>query len=192
MLVITALIARNPAALDRIIKNARRHKFRRELANKKEIKADKSSPELREYLLKKLNEVEGNLAIHCILVKKKLRSEYLKDNKNRLYNYVAGVLAKAINIDADDVEVRVDRSKGKYLLREDFNGYFEERLRAGSIVSRIRIYHSYSENFSGIQFADLLAWVVYQKYNNSNSSYLDIIDKRKFPQKIIELWKSEN
>lgn len=187
MLVITALIVRNPAVLDRIIKNARRNKFRRELANKKEIKSDRSSPELRECLLKKLNEVDGNLGIHCILVKKKLRSEYLKDNKNRLYNYVAGVLAKAINIDADDVEVRVDRSKGKYLLREDFNGYFEERLRAGSIVSHIRIYHSYSENFSGIQFADLLAWVVYQKYNNSNSSYLDIIDKRKFPQKIIEL-----
>lgn len=51
------------------------------------------------------------------------------------------------------------------------------------------ITHSYSENFSGIQLADILAGAVYHKFNNGDSQYIDIIDQNKFPQKYLELWK---
>ncbi|RZB28573.1 MAG: hypothetical protein AEth_02027 [Candidatus Argoarchaeum ethanivorans] len=54
-LVLSALIVENYSPLDRMIKNMRRHKFRKELRKASEIKANRSSDELRRYMLKKLN-----------------------------------------------------------------------------------------------------------------------------------------
>ncbi len=190
VLVISALITDTPKQLDRIIKNARRYKFSKELRKAKEIKFNKSSPELREFLITKLNETTGCQAIHCILDKGRLYSQYLKGNKHKLYNFVAGSLASVIILDSDNVEVRIDKSKGKYVLRTDFNEYFEAKLRMGSKIGKINIFHSYSENFSGIQFADILSGSAYQKFNNADSHYADMIDHSRFPQTFIELWKS--
>ena len=49
-----------------------------------------------------------------------------------------------------------------------------------------RIYHSYSEKFSGIQHADLLAWVIFQRYNNNDPSYFGKINTSTFRQSIIK------
>ena len=190
VLVISALLTTDPGQLDRIIKNARRYKFSKELKGANEIKFNKSSRELREYLITKLNETIGCQGIHCILEKGKLYSKYLRENKHKLYNFVSGSLASAIILDSDSVEVRVDESKGKQILRDDFNRYFEPKLRMGSNIGKLSISHNYSENFSGIQFADILSGSIYQKYNNGNSHYADMINLSSFPQTFIELWKS--
>ncbi len=190
VLIISALITDDPLQLDRIIKNARRYKFNKELRKAKEIKFNKSSNELKEYLIKKLNETTGCQGIHCILDKGMLYSKYLRGNKHKLYNFVAGSLANAIILESDDVEVRIDKSKGKYVLRTDFNHYFESKLRIGSRVGKISISHSHSENFGGIQLADILSGSAFQKFNNANSLYIDMIDLSRFPQTFIELWKS--
>ncbi|MEM0133856.1 MAG: DUF3800 domain-containing protein [Thermoplasmatales archaeon] len=189
VLVISALITDDTKQLDRIIKNARRNKFRKELRYAKEIKFNKSSQELREYLIKKLNETTGCQGIHCILNKEKLYSSYLKVNKHKQYNYVAGYLAAAIKLNSDSVEVRVDKSKGKQVLRDDFNNYFISKLKIGSKIENINIFHSYSENFSGIQLTDILSGSVYQKFNNANSYYVNLIDSARFPQMFLDLWK---
>ncbi len=186
VLVISSIMVNDPKPLDRIITNARRNKFRKELQTATEIKANKSSPELRRYLIEKLNDVKDIQGIHCILDKRKLYSEFLKNDKNKLYNYVAGPIASAINVNLDIVDVRIDKSKGKYILREDFNSYFERRLRMGSNILKVEFHHSYSQNFSGIQIADVMSWATYQKYNHSDPSYLNMSN---FPQTFIELWK---
>ena len=190
VLVISALITNDPSKLDRIIKNARRNKFKKELKNANEIKFNKSSPEVRKYFINKLNETCSCSGVNCIMEKKKVSSPYLKGHKDKLYNFVAGRLADAIKLDCDNVEIRIDKSKGKSFLREDFNNYFTPKLTNGSNFNNpITIKHSYSENFSGIQFADILAGAVYHKFNNGDSQYIDIIDLNKFPQQYIELWK---
>jgi hypothetical protein len=191
VLVISALIADDPRKLDRIIRNARRHKFKKELRKAKEIKFNKSSPELREYLIRKLNESNQCIGVHCILDKRDLKSDYLRDNKNKLYNYAAGQLAKAIILKSSNVEVRIDKSKGKQILRDDFNNYFERNLKEGSSIGKISIFHNYSENFSGLQLADLLSGAVYQKFNNNNPYYVDLIDKSKFPQYFKKPWENK-
>ncbi len=189
VLVISALITDEPSQFDRIIKNARRHKFKKELKKAKEIKFNKSSKELREYLIKKLNETSGCMGVHCILYKEKLYSKYLREKKDKLYNFVAGTLADEITLECDNVEVRIDKSKGKSVLREDFNGYFETKLKNGSNIGKISIFHSNSENFSGIQLVDILSGSAYQKFNNENPYYVNMIDPSKFPQKFKTLWQ---
>lgn len=173
-MVISALMVADYRELDRIIKNMRRNKFKKELRNASEIKANKSSSELKKYMINKLNEVPETFGFHTILDKDRLYSPYLRQNKDKLYNYIGGILAENIVIDRFDIEIRIDKSKGKQVLRDDFNKYFVKRLREGSTIGKLEIYHSGSESFSGLQFADLLAWSVYQKYSRGNNECTDL------------------
>lgn len=182
-LILSALIITNPQALDRIIKNIRRNKFRKELKKANEIKANKSSDNLRIYMLKKLNELKDVKIFYIILEKKKLISEYLKSDKHKLYNYVAGKLAKQLPLNDDSVEIRIDKSKGKQLLQEDFNNYFIKCLKEKPIKTTIE--HSYSHNWAGLQFADILSWACFQKFEYQNDSYVDIIQ---LDQEVFYVW----
>jgi len=170
-LILCALTVDNPSDLDRIIKNMRRNKFKRELHKAEEIKANKSSKGIIKYMLVKLNDVKHAKASFIVLEKRKLLSTYLKENKHKLYNFIAGKLAKHL-IFKDDTEVRIDKSKGKQLLQEDFNEYF---IRNVNHTKKVEIFHSYSQSWSGLQFADILAWVLFQKFEHGNNEFIDLL-----------------
>ena len=184
-MVLAALLVDEPKQLERIIKNMRRHKFRKELRKATEIKANKSSHEILRYMLLKLNEVKGARVFYIVLEKKKLFSEYLKNNKHKLYNYVAGKLAKNIILNNVDVEIRIDKSAGKQLLQQDFNSHFAKNLQDKSNLIKIRIEHSWSHCWAGLQFADVLAWSCFQKFEHNNSEYVDLL---KIEQEVYHVW----
>ncbi len=184
-LILSALIVQDYACLNRIIKNMRRHKFKKELSKAHEIKANKSSDTVRRYMLEQLNKVKDARVLYVVLEKKKIYSEYLKNNKHKLYNYVAGKLAKQLMINCFETEIRIDKSKGKQLLQEDFNKYFIECLNEKSSVCKANVFHSYSHSWSGIQFADLLAWACFQKFEHGFSEYVDLI---KIEQEVYHVW----
>lgn len=184
-LILAALMIQEPKMLDRIIKNMRRNKFKKELRKANEIKANNSSDGVRKYMLEKLNSIEGTKIFYIVLEKKKLYSEYLKNNKNKLYNYVAGKLARQIVLQDIDVEIRVDKSKGRQLLREDFNAHFLKNLNEKSNIRKVTIEHSYSHAWSGLQFADLLAWACFQKFEHENSEFVDVL---KIEQEVYHVW----
>ncbi len=183
-LVISALLVKEPAKLDRIVKNMRRNKFKKELKKANEIKANKSSKRLIKHMLRELNEIKDKKVFHIIFDKKKLYSEFLRNNKHKQYNFIAGKLARNIVLEEVDVKVRIDKSKGKQLLREDFNKYFEKNLREKSSIHKIEIFHSYSHAWAGLQFADILAWSAYQKVCFNNPEYIELIDD----QEAYSMW----
>lgn len=184
-LILAALIVDDPAPLDRIIKNMRRNKYRKELKKAYEIKANKSSKGLIRHMLLKLNELQNTKIIYIVLEKKKIFSAYLKNDSHKLYNYVAGKLAQNIILDELDVEIRIDKSKGKQLLRDDFNQYFLMKLNEKSSIRRITIQHNYSHSWSGLQFADILSWSCFQKFEHNNIEYIDLIT---LEQEVYQVW----
>ena len=184
-MILAALIVEDSQNLDRIIKNMRRNKFKKELKDISEIKANKSSDKVIIYMLSKLNEIKNVKVLYVVLEKKKLISEYLKNNKDKLYNYVAGKLAKQLVMDGAHIEIRVDRMQGKQLLQKEFNNYFTECLKEKSSPAKITIEHSYSHNFSGLQFADILAWACFQKFEHNNNEFVDIL---KIEQEVYHVW----
>lgn len=184
-LVLSALLVDNPAELSRIIKNMRRNKFRKQLKKANEIKANKSSDKIIRHMLMKLNDVQGARVFYIVLEKKKIYSEFLKNNKDKLYNYVAGKLARNIILNGNNFEIRIDKSKGKHLLRMDFNKYFLQNLNENSNIGKITIHHSYSHAWSGLQFADVLAWACFQKFEHCNSEYIDLIG---LEQEVYHVW----
>jgi len=184
-MVISALIVDDPAPLKRIIKNMRRNRFKKQLRKACEIRANKSSKGIKIYMLEKLNGLDNAKIFYIVLEKKKLFSEYLKKDKHKLYNYMAGRLARNIVLDEHRIEIRIDKSKGKQLLREDFNEYFLRNLKQRSRITKVEIYHSYSHSWVGLQFADVLAWSCFQKFEHSNSEYIDLIE---LEQEVYHVW----
>ena len=180
-LILSALIVFDYAPLDRVIKNMRRNKFRKELSKAAEIKACHSSDDIRRHMLCKIGEISGAKAMYVVLEKKKIYSEYLKNDKNKLYNYVAGKLAKNLETE-DDLDIRIDKSKGKQLLQQDFNNYFCKILASNA---KITINHSHSHAWAGLQFADVLAWACFQKFEHSDSTFIDLV---KIEQEVYHVW----
>lgn len=143
-----------------------------------ELKANSSSNDLREALLEGLSNIEDIRCHAIILEKAKVFSTYLQNNKHKLYNYVCGVLAESIGIDSGKLIVRVDISKGKQALRDDFNEYFKGKL-AGRFWNReAEFHHSWSHAWSGLQIVDFVAWSVFQKFERGNDYYTKIIEKK--------------
>ena len=136
-------------------------------------------------MLMKLNDITNASAVYVLLEKKKLFSEYLKNDKHKLYNYVAGKLAKNIGFETDKVEIHIDKSKGKQVLQEDFNAYFLKNMSDKSGKEGVSIKHSYSHMWSGIQFANMLAWACFQKFEHGNSEYTDLV---KIEQEVFHVW----
>ncbi len=184
-IVISALLVDDPVPLRRIIKNMRRNKFKKELKFFPELKANNLKKETIRYALQELNCIKNIQAFHMVLEKKKILSNFLKNDKHKCYNFIAGKLARNIVLDDVDVEIRVDRSKGKQVLQEDFNQYFEKCLREKSQIYNVTIQHSYSHSWPGLQFADLLAWAAFQKVENNNSEFIDILH---ISQEVYNVW----
>ncbi len=185
-LILAALLITNPALLTKCIRNMRRHKFRKELRKVQEIKANKSSDDLRRHMLLALNKIPDAKVFYIVLEKKKLLSIYLRDHKHRLYDYVAGKLAKSIILYDIDLEIRIDKSKGKQLLQQMFNDLFAANLRKSSSVKIISIHHSPSHSWAGLQFVDILAWACFQKFEHRDSTFLDLLS---IEQEVHFVWQ---
>lgn len=175
--VITAIWTDKPEQFDRIIKNARRNKFKKELRKAYEIKANRSSKELKTWILEKFSILESTHGQSVILEKSKLYSKYLKDNKDKLYNFVAGNLAN-IGIDTKSLVIRIDRSKGKQNLVDDFNFYMDKKFKEAKWNREIKVFHSWSHGWSGLQIADIVSWAVFRKYEYNDDHFFKIVEKK--------------
>ncbi|MFW6285737.1 MAG: DUF3800 domain-containing protein [Nanoarchaeota archaeon] len=183
--IISALIIDEPNDAKRIIKNARRNKFKKELKKTNELKANNSSKELRSYILTKINYIKNTSIFHIVLDKKEVRSSFLKSNKHKLYNFVAGKLVKNILMNNTDLYITIDKSKGKLFLINDFNQYFKEKLFERNSCLKCKISNSYSHNFAGLQLVDFIAWSVFRKYESLESFYND---KLRIEQEVFSVW----
>jgi hypothetical protein len=75
--MIVALFVNDYKPLDRIIKNMRRNKFKKELSKANEIKGNKSSFEVKVHMLNKLNQVKNSQIFCAVLNKRYLNSRFL-------------------------------------------------------------------------------------------------------------------
>lgn len=188
--IATALFISDFSKLDRIIKKLRRGSFQKELKYCSEIKGYKSSEALKRKMLSRLNEETGFQVVHIILPKKNLSPDF-RENKHLLYNYVIGKIAENIPVANSVLIVRIDKSKEKQSLRDDFDHHFKSVLKSFSSCTLQNgiIYHSDSKSWAGLQFADVLAWAEYQKICNSNSQYIELIDFEKQNEHFIKKYE---
>lgn len=172
--VITAVWVDKPERFDRLIKNIRRYKFRKELKNAQEIKARLSSKKLIEHILKKFSGIENAYAKSIILDKKNIHKD---DKKEFLYAFACGHLAD-ISIGEKNLLIRIDRSKRKQKLIAEFNAYLNNRFNDVKWNRKIKLVHSWSHEWRGLQIADVVSWAVFQAVEFESDYYTRMLGNK--------------
>ena len=91
---------------------------------------------------------------------------------NLLYDSVVYEIAKNLKI-SNNLEIHIDKSKTQHHI-EKFNYRFRNNIKSNPGY-KLKIHHSYSEKWAGLQFADLIAWSYFQKYERNNSFFVNLI-----------------
>ena len=181
--VIGVLCTVNPKPIYNCIKRIRQRKLKNKLKELSEIKANNSSNPIRKKVLNDLMKLDCEF--HIILVDKTMVRSYLFDKKNKLYNYIAGLLMDHIPMKYKKINLIIDKKDTNAFLRNDFDSYLKEYKTPWN--KQIEIKHLESHQNRGLQAVDFIAWSVHRKFNLNDDSFLEIIKPKIRTQK--ELWK---
>lgn len=184
---IAAMVVEEPKILNRILKRLRRHKLKKKLKQLPEIKANNSNKQIREYVLKKIN--KSDCQIFAIVVDKLKIFSDLYEVKDKLYNFLCGILLTRLGITSGKLIIVIDKKHTNTLVREDFDNYIKTKLNDFSKNLTIEINHlpSYSKN--ELQVTDFVAWSINRKFNVGDDFYYRIIEGKIANKEDMELWK---
>jgi hypothetical protein len=173
--VITLLICDESEiyALRRIIKKVREKLIKKKLKRYPEIKGNNSSDKIRIEVLQRF--MKTNAEVFTIILEKSKVYEYLKDKKNKLYNYISNLILNECSLENDSVCLVVDKSKTNRSLREDFDNYIRNNINQKNSSCRLIIKHENSQKEACLQVLDFISWAIFRNYEYNDSKFIEII-----------------
>lgn len=184
---IAAIIVDNPTSLSRIIKKLRQRKLKKKIKKLPEIKANNSSYVLRKYVLDKL--IKTDCELYAIVVNKDAIVNYLFNVKDKLYNYLCGILMENVKNTDGKLIIVIDKKHTNTLVKNDFNKYIENKLKSKNIKLEIEIEHKFSYSSNELQVVDFVVWSINRKFNTGDDSYYKIIERKIVNKDNMILWK---
>ena len=184
---IAAIVIDNPTSLSRIIKKLRQRKLKKKIKKLPEIKANNSTHVLRKYVLDKL--IKTDCEIYAIVVNKDAIVNYLFSVKDKLYNYLCGILMENIKNADGKLVIVIDKKHTNTLVKNDFNKYIENKLKSRNIKLEIEIEHKFSYSSNELQVIDFVVWSINRKFNTGDDSYYKIIEEKIANKDSMILWK---
>lgn len=179
---ITASVeTRNLLGLSRIIKKVRKTLGKRK-KNIPEFKFAKSDDIIRERLLKRA--VKEELLFSAVILQKQMVYDYLRDRKDKLYNYLAGFIAESLSNDYDyerEFIIIVDKFIMREEKRREFDWYLKSKLLKNyrhPAEPKIEIIHGDSQQYPGLQVADFIAGAIFQYYEHGKHKFYRIIEPK--------------
>ncbi|MFA5358120.1 MAG: DUF3800 domain-containing protein [archaeon] len=180
--VIACLSTADPKPIERIVKKVRERRLKRKMREVAELKANSSSEEVRIDVLQRLSRCDCK--IDLIVINKKQVTEQLYGAKNKLYNYVFGLLVEEMDFKKSKVEIIIDKKDSNRLLRADLDQYILKKIGKSE---HIRITHVPSYASKALQVVDFVAWAAHRKYSFNEDLYYKIIEPKIGTMK--KLWK---
>lgn len=175
--VITLLLIEDPTPLKRLVKKIRQRKLKRNLKELPEIKANNSDETVRKRFLRDLAKEE--IEIHCIILDKNKVYDYLKKEKEKLYNYVSGIILTESTIRNKNINIIVDKKTSRKVIIEDFNQYIVRKVEERHLFhTRVKISHYDSKNSPGLQAVDFASWSIFRKYEWNDDRYYNLIREK--------------
>lgn len=184
---IVALSTREVGALERAIKRVRKRKLSKKLMAQSEIKAYNSDDYIRKFVLGRISQLDCSISVVAI-PKVKVREDLFPE-KERLYNYLCGMLFDHITLNVDTVNIVIDRKSNNRLIREDFNQYILGKIQERSDVIRVSIQHLESHASHALQAVDFIAWAMNRKFSFGDPRFYDIIKSKIANAGQEEIWK---
>jgi len=138
-----------------------------------ELKGTATTLEVKKYFLRQLNTAQ--ISLYSLSLNKPRVFDTLRRNKERMYNYLARQILDRISMETAQTRVSliVDRSKARPEIA-DFNAYIVRNLQ-GRLDPRVPldIKHVKSEEYPGIQAADLFSWGIFQRHERRRNEWRD-------------------
>jgi hypothetical protein len=184
---ITAIASYDPVPFKRIMKKARQKYLKKKLKDSNEIKANNSNERIRKYILQSVGMC--HCAISAIVIPKSKIRPYLFSKKEKLYNYLCGLLFSHITLDTDLVKIVIDKKHTNRLLRNDLNQYILSKIKNKSNSINVEIRHLESHNSEGLHIVDFVAWAVNRNYSYKDGTYYDLIKMKIRNLGKEQIWK---
>jgi len=143
-----------------------------------ELKGAKTSIEIKRHFYRSVADIPLNL--FAVILDKKRFVNHLQFNRSRVYNFITQLVLKKLPLEQakNYVMLTVDRSKSKSEIRE-FDAYLLNQLEARIPLQVPLIIHHYdSQENKLLQAVDLFAWGIFRKYENGDSDWYDIFQKK--------------
>jgi len=168
-------------AFKRSVRRTLRNKLNRKGLRKRiveELKGSATSFVVKQYAWNLI--ADERFGIYSVTLNKKKLFKRLADDKDRVYNYVARLVIDQIPFERAGraVQLIIDRSKGKKQAWH-FNEYIQRQLQ-GRIDPNMYLdfIHADSKTRPGLQWADLFAWGIFQKYERKNCKWFDVFKEK--------------
>ena len=165
--------------LKKTLKKLRRS-IQKDLKKTNELKATKLDRQTKEYILKKTNKVDFRI-FSMILDKKSPKNlvHMTNVNKNDLYIKITCELIKKIESKGEFVFSRnISLKLDKFVYSSYIDNFTLQILENLKLTNKKIIEFANSEQYKGIQFADLLSWCIYQEIENNKKNYLKEIKNK--------------
>jgi len=172
-------------ALRRIMKKVRQKIIKKKMKRYPELKGNNSSDKIRTDVLQRF--IKTNSEIFVIILEKSKVYEYLKEKKDKLYNYLSNLIINECSFDTPSVCLIVDKSKTNRSLREDFDSYIRRNLNKKNNNCNLIIKHENSQKDGCLQVLDFVSWAIFRNYEHQDSKFFNIIkDKITIKKEVFE------
>ena len=172
-------------SLRRIIRKVRRKIIKKRLRKYPELKGNNSTNKVREEVLNRF--CQTNSEIFVIILEKSKVYEYLRDKKDKLYNYISNLILNECSFDNPSLCLVVDKSKTNRSLREDFDEYIRKSLIQKNQSCNLIIKHENSQKEACLQVLDFISWAIFRNYEYKDSSFMKIVkDKIVIKKEVFE------
>ena len=173
-------------SLRRIIKKVREKIIKKKINKLPELKGNNSNDKIRTEILERF--MKTKVEIFVTILEKSKVYEYLKDKKNKLYNYISNLILNECSFDNPSVCLIVDKSKSNRSLREDFDNYIRKKLNEKNNLNKIIIKHENSQNEGCLQVLDFISWAIFRNYEHQDSRFMNIIkDKIVIKKEVFQI-----
>lgn len=176
---ILAVRGENNRKLTKAVKITLRRKFTKK-QKVEELKGSKCSINVKKYFFNQVKDLK--FALYAITLNKVKVFERLRQDKERVYNFIARQVLDQIPFSNADlrVEIIIDKSKTKKNIAE-FNKYILRQIKSKFDPKvPLDVYHLNSKLNLGLQAVDIFCWGIFRKYERNDKEWYEI-----FREKIV-------
>lgn len=171
--------------LRRIMRKVREKIIKKKMKKYPELKGNNSTDKIREDVLNRFCKTKSEVFV--IVLEKSKVYEYLKNKKDKLYNYISTLILNECSLENSHVSLVVDKSKTNRSLREDFDNYVRRNITQKNENCKLLIRHENSQKDGCLQVLDFVSWAVYRNYEHKDPRFMDLIkDKIVIKKEVFE------